>query len=229
MSNAHCNAIPELILFAGPTLTGLEHTAVSLPEKTTVLPPIQRGEIPAALHGKEPGVVVIVDGLFHQSLAVGHREIRDTLALGWTVWGLSSMGAIRAYEMRTLGVQGFGSVYARFLREEDFQDDEVALLHGADPPYRAFSEPLIHLRTALEMWRSEGVIAAKSEDSITATLKSLWYGERTMELFAQLTREHVAAKYQERVEKDLDDFDRFRVKSLDLREFLRVRPWASGR
>ncbi|WP_425300876.1 TfuA-like protein, partial [Nocardia wallacei] len=33
-------------------------------------------------------------------------EIREALEAGWSVWGLSSMGAIRAAEMRLLGMRG---------------------------------------------------------------------------------------------------------------------------
>ena len=42
------------------------------------------------------------------------------------------MGAIRAREMAHLGMRGFGRVFERFVAEDDFQDDEVALLvvHG---------------------------------------------------------------------------------------------------
>src|SRR4051795_13634825 len=95
---------PELILFAGPSMPG----SLRLPEGATVLPPVRRGDVPALLRDRRPGALAIADGLFHQSLAVGHVEIRDALDAGWQVWGLSSMGAIRACEMRYLGMRGCG-------------------------------------------------------------------------------------------------------------------------
>ena len=71
------------------------------------------------------------------------------------MWGLSSMGAIRAREMAHLGMRGYGSVYAPFATEGDFQDDEVALLHEPNAPYRPVSEPLVHLREAVAHLASE--------------------------------------------------------------------------
>ena len=98
-------------------------------------PPVRRLDV-AKLTATErrPGTLVIVDGLFHDTLAVGHAEIREAMRRGWRVWGLSSMGAIRAREMAPLGMKGFGRVFERFEAEADFQDDEVALLHEPRPP-----------------------------------------------------------------------------------------------
>ncbi len=217
------------ILFAGPTLAGIEQLHSLLPEGATLLPPVRRGDLPPVdcpPRGTPAGVIAIVDGLFHQHLAVGHREIRDALEAGWQVWGLSSMGAIRAYEMRRLGMRGFGRVYERFLREEDFQDDEVALLHEPDPPYRAQSEPLVHLREALERWAAAGWLRAADAGAIAADLKRRWYGERTLPLFRSLVMERVPPALLARLTAELAGFDRYRVKSLDLADFLRSRPWA---
>src|SRR5437016_2488112 len=61
---------PELILFAGPSLP----RSLPLPEGATVLPPVRRGDLPALLRNRRPGALAIADGLFHQSLAVGHLK-----------------------------------------------------------------------------------------------------------------------------------------------------------
>ena len=65
------------------------------------------------------GNIVIVDGIFQQVIAVGHAEIREALEKGIDILGMSSMGAIRAYEMRDLGMKGYGKVYDWFFRMED--------------------------------------------------------------------------------------------------------------
>ncbi len=78
-------------------------------ERIIVLPPVKRGDVEKLISEREPGAMAIVDGLFQQCLSVGHAEIRSAVAAGWQVWGLSSMGAIRAYEMRNMGVRGYVS------------------------------------------------------------------------------------------------------------------------
>jgi hypothetical protein len=140
----------RIFLFAGPTLARSPHARV-LVRGVSVRSPVKRGDVERLVEAYpasrgRPGVIVLADGLFHDTLAVGHAELRAALRAGWRLWGLSSMGAIRAHEMAPLGMRGFGRVYERFQAEPDFQDDEVALLHGPAPEYRTLSEPLVHLR-----------------------------------------------------------------------------------
>ncbi len=209
----------------GPTLRGLSPEALTALNAFEVRPPVKRGDIEALL-GMEPGVLALVDGLFHDALAVGHMEIRNAVERGWQVWGLSSMGAIRAYEMRTLGVRGYGQVYERFFAEEDFQDDEVALLHTAAPDYTPLTEPLVHLRVALDAYTEARILLPDQRDAIAQRLKSLWYGERTLELFFRLLREQAGPEIDpvnpNRCAISLRaDFDRHRIKTRDLDRFLK--------
>src|SRR5579859_7788998 len=123
----------DVFLFVGPTMAASER-ARRLARRLRVRRPIKRAEVERlASRRQRPGVLAIVDGLFHDTLSVGHAEIREAIRNGWQAWGLSSMGAIRAREMSSLGMHGFGQVYARFEQEADFQDDEVALLHEPGP------------------------------------------------------------------------------------------------
>jgi hypothetical protein len=187
--------------------------------------PVRRRDIEALVAStRRPGVLVLVDGVFHDSLAVGHAEIREALARGWSVWGLSSMGAIRAREMAHLGMRGYGCVYERFCEGDDFQDDEVALLHEGSPPYRAVSEPLFHLREAITHLARAALVAEEDARAVIDDLKSRWYGERTVrgtiELLACRTPGEAAT-----IRQELTDFHRFRTKTLDLERFLDERPW----
>lgn len=198
----------------------------SVPDDVDVLPPVRRGDIDRLAGESEPGVMAIIDGVFFQQLAVGHRELRDALEKGWRIWGLSSMGAIRAYEMRTLGMRGLGRVYQMFEEEVDFQDDEVALLHGAEPPYTPSTEPLVHIRVALKELASQSLLSESDAEGIAAELKSMWFGERTLPLFERLVMDAVEPSVRGQVESIMKDFDRFRIKRLDLIDFLAERPWS---
>jgi len=216
----------EVFLFAGPTLAASPRARV-LVRSLRVRPPARRHDVAALVEARaRPGVIVLADGLFHDTLAVGHAELRAALRGGWRVWGLSSMGAIRAHEMVTLGMRGFGRVFERFQAEADFQDDEVALLHGPAPDYRAMSEPLVHLRAAVDHLVARGLVDEPAARAVVADLKSRWYGDRTrrgaIDALGVRARGGVAA-----VRHELRDFRPFELKTIDLEQFLQRRPWTT--
>lgn len=207
---------PSCYIFAGPTGHGL---APRLARRDGIrwLPPIRRDGVLQLASSGPPGNLAIVDGQFHQALAVGHAEIRLAMERGWKVWGLSSLGAIRAYEMRDLGMRGYGRVYQWFCDAGqaggDFRDDEVALLHQPGTPYRPHTEPLIHLRMALKDLEQQGALTRRKSEQVLHELRSMWYGYRTLELFRRL------------VGRPVGDFTPYRIKTMDLRQFLEERPW----
>ena len=216
-------------MFAGPSLNGSTLNGLGQLARTAnvkLLPPVKRGDIERLVTTRTPAVVAIVDGQFHQFLSVGHAEIRLALAKGWQVWGLSSMGAIRACEMKRLGMRGYGDVYEWFCRDEDFRDDEVALTHAANAPYVALSEPLIHLRVWLKELVQKRLLNAKQEKRLLNELMSLWYGDRTLSRARTMVVNLIPERERE-LDEMLTDFDRFRLKSHDLSNFLRERPWQS--
>jgi hypothetical protein len=194
------------------------------PEGICLLPPAQRGDVEDLVSSFRPGIIILVDGVFHLRLAVGHAEIREAVEKGWRVWGLSSMGAIRAYEMRNAGVRGYGRVYECFFQHEDFRDDEVALLHELEPPFRSFSEPLIHIRFWLRELVKVRILSSTQHDQILESLKSLWFGDRTL-LRVRGTVLDLVPEHEDSVDAMLAHFDRFRVKSLDLVDFLQKQVW----
>jgi hypothetical protein len=213
----------EVTLFVGPTAAAL--TAKRLLRGVRRRPPVQRRDVSRLVaRARAPGVLVIVDGVFHDTLSVGHAEIREALDRGWEVWGLASMGAIRAREMAPLGMKGFGEVFARFCEEGDFQDDEVALLHEPAPPWRAASEPLVHLRAAVDHLIARGIVRAADGREVVLELKSRWYGDRTVKDVVRALSPRAIGRLAA-VERELSDFDRFRIKTKDLERFLLERPW----
>jgi hypothetical protein len=208
------------VVFAGPTLRGIGAKELAKAQRVDWRPPIRRGDMDRLVALRPTAQVAIVDGLFHQSLSVGHMEIRRAIERGWTVWGLASMGAIRAYEMRDFGMRGFGRIYDCFLQEEDFRDDEVALLHEPTAPYRASSEPLVHIRVALEDLVRTGVLGEVAARAVVAHLASLWFGDRTLPLVRDLVHAAAGPAAANSVARWLVNFNRYRIKSHDLVDFL---------
>lgn len=208
------------IVFGGPSLTKRSKALISKYE-LTLLPPVQRTDITNLLKAGYKGGLIIADGLFHQVLAVGHAEIRTAIQSGCTVFGLSSMGAIRAYEMESLGMIGYGQVFEWFKKEEDFQDDEVALLHSPAPQYIAVTEPLVHFRTCVQSLIEQQKLSATDGTRIVEQLKGVYYGERFREKFYEYLKQVSDIDVQQLAKT----FDKYRIKQLDLVHFLENKVW----
>lgn len=212
------------VLHVGPSGWGLD--VESLAGGALIRPPIRRGDAEALLteFKGRPGTLLVVDGTYFDFPAVGHVELRELIEAGWSVWGASSMGAARAFEMRAMGMRGFGRAYEAFFTREDFQDDEIALLHAAEAPFTPLTEPLLHLREALQALARQGRIDPLAAHGVAEKLKGMWFGYRSLaKVRSLLAREPggaelTAAELEAAVEAS-------RIKKQDLERFLRQKPW----
>ncbi|MFD6024134.1 TfuA-like protein [Streptomyces griseoluteus] len=209
-------------LFAGPTIWGMD-AASWADTGVTLRPPARRGDIDSLLP-EEPGILAIADGTFHSYPAVGHAEIRTALEKGWQIWGLCSMGAIRAAEMHTLGMRGFGDVFEAYAEDPDLDDDEVALLHSSEPPFRPMSEPMLHLRRFLADLTDRQLLTGSQSSAIVSELKQRWYADRTMGALRNALTQHAALPATV-LHAEMANFDAFRTKQHDLLRFLKEQPW----
>ena len=167
--------MPGCIVFLGPSCD--EATARAVLPDAEFRPPAARGDIAkAAADGAS--AIVLIDGVFLQDCAVGHREVLGVLRSGVTVVGASSMGALRAAELDGFGMVGVGEVYRRFRSGELESDDEVALVYDPESGY-ALSEPLVNIRATLEAAVADGEIAQSGADAVLAAAKVLYFPERT--------------------------------------------------
>ena len=186
-------------------------------------PPIRKNDIDQLLSStQQPGIIVMIDGAFFPYPAVGHVEIREAIAKGWEIWGLSSMGAIRAYEMRNDGMKGFGYVYSCFFKEEDFKDDEMALLYNSAAPYHPITEPLINIRYFLSQLVSNNLIIPGIAENILNVMAKRWFGDRTLDLLETLLFENGCSPL---VFTEFEGFKKYRIKTLDVINFMETRPW----
>ncbi|AMW19581.1 TfuA-like protein [Mycobacteroides chelonae] len=131
----------------GPTVSADEVHAIV--PTAIVHPPVQHGDL-YALALDAGASVLVIDGLFHQSAAIRHKEILDLIGRGISIFGASSMGALRASELSPLGMYGIGNVFRLFQSGAIDGDDEVAVVHlSEEDDYRQISEPLVNFRIAL--------------------------------------------------------------------------------
>jgi hypothetical protein len=164
----------KIIVFLGPSL---EQTAAEEILCADYRPPAKRGDLLAAVNTGAT-IIGLIDGVFHQESAVAHREILAAVKKGVVVVGASSMGALRAAEMDTLGMVGIGKIYHMYKSGELESDDEVALVFDPSSGL-ALSEPLINIRFTLNRSVEEKIIDAAACDALLSSARSLFYPKRT--------------------------------------------------
>lgn len=146
------------VVFLGPSLAPAR-AAVML-SYARFAPPAARGDLATAVQ-RGAKCVALIDGRFDQDLAVGPREILGILRSGATVYGSSSMGALRAAELYADGMIGVGRVF-RWFRDGLIEgEDEVAMAfepRGLSP----LSVPLVNVRWVLQWAVHRGVTKAQA-------------------------------------------------------------------
>ena len=150
--------------------------------------PVKRGDILKAISEK-PDVIGIIDGVFHHSPAVAHKEIMKALDKGITVVGGSSMGALRASELDDLGMVGIGYVYKAYRTGAITSDDDVAL--SFDPVNKVpISEALVNVDYKLELAVNEGIITEEEKDYVHNIAKEIYYPKRSYQnIFSKVEME----------------------------------------
>lgn len=166
-----------LVVFLGPTLPAAE---ASLHTPANVLPPARLGDVYDAVTRQGARAIGLVDGLFNSVPAVWHKELLFALSRGVRVFGAASMGALRAAELHSFGMEGVGEVFAAYVRGELTDDDEVAVAHAdMGGGYRPLSEALVNIRHGLRMAEVAGSISAASGSRLLAHAKATFYAERS--------------------------------------------------
>ena len=138
--------------------------------------PIKRGDLGHDIK-ENPDIIGIIDGVFHQNSSVGHKEILNVINKGITVVGASSMGALRASELDTLGMTGIGYVYEQYATGKVASDDDVAVMLDSET-LEALSEPLINMEYVFENAVSENIMTENQKDELIKIAKSTFYPKR---------------------------------------------------
>lgn len=139
--------------------------------------PLQRGDLGEALK-ENPDIIGIIDGVFHQNSAVGHKEILNVMKRGIKVLGASSMGALRASELDSLGMIGIGYVYTQYAEGIVDSDDDVAVMLDSES-LQALSEPLINMKYVFDNAAAENIITEGERDELLLISKKTFYPKRS--------------------------------------------------
>lgn len=164
-------------IFLGPSLPIKEAQTVL---EAHYLPPAVQGDIISLVKEKRPKIIGLIDGYFSQFLPVWHKEILYALEEGVSVFGSSSMGALRAAETDRFGMVGIGRIYEIYRSGELTDDDEVALIHGQkENEYLNLSLPMVNIRITLQEAEKKGLISCETCQKWTHAAKRLYYPYRT--------------------------------------------------
>jgi len=119
------------IIYAGPSFYGLD---ISKKADEIWQPPAKRGDILRDAQKNQPRQILLIDGQFHQALAVWHKELLYTMAQGIYCIGAASMGALRAAELWRYGMVGIGQVFEMYRAGEE--DDSLVALSYEETTFR---------------------------------------------------------------------------------------------
>ena len=138
--------------------------------------PIKRGDLSHDIK-ENPDIIAIIDGVFHQNSAVGHREILSVIKKGVKVYGSSSMGALRASELDVLGMEGIGYCYNEYASGNVTSDDDVAVMLDSET-LEALSVPLISMNYVFTNAVAENIITKEEKDELIKITKETYYPKR---------------------------------------------------
>ncbi|SDE51965.1 TfuA-like protein [Glycomyces harbinensis] len=177
-------------VFCGPTLSPAEVRA-ALPE-AVVHPPIRHGDA-LRLDAGHGDLVLIIDGVFHQSASVRHKEILALMAAGATVVGCSSMGALRAAELDVYGMIGVGEVYRMYKEGVTDADADVAVTHTQGGEVEQLSAAMVDLESQLLDAHRAGAVDDAERAAIAAAMRAVHYTERSPRRLAALEAPGITA------------------------------------
>jgi hypothetical protein len=199
--------VTKVCVFVGPT------RLKKVPRRVHVFEPAALGSVFRAID-EGYKLICLIDGYFGNTPSVWHKEILFALKSGVTVCGSSSIGALRAAELHSFGMLGFGRVYRAFRRGVLQDDDEVCVLHAVpELGFEPLSEAMVNIRYSLKMMRRRRLIDRDAEFRITSRLKELHFSKRVPaaigDAFEEEFGQQGAAKF------DLYERTKVDIKALD--------------
>ncbi len=163
----------RVCVFVGPSLPMCDRVAAP---GVQYAPPAARGDVTRAAETFD--AILLVDGVFHQHLAVTPKE---TLAACRRVplYGAASMGALRAVECRPYGAIPLGAIARWYASGTIDGDDEVAVsMHPQT--HAALSVPSVNVRYVAWLAQRRGILDATSAQAwVHVARTTIYYAERS--------------------------------------------------
>ena len=184
------------LIFVGPSINSEYRESLNKKEEFLIRPPIQAGDIWKILsEEKDISHILIIDGYFYTKLSVLHKEILSAINQNKNVIGAASMGALRAKELNSYGMIGFGEVYDFYNQFPHTGDDEVGILHTDDMQYKNLSIPLINLRILLNKKEFINHKMKLYLSSLINKLEKVAFPKRTWQFINNITLNEFSIEY----------------------------------
>ncbi len=165
---------PRIVVFTGNSIS---HEDAKKIMRANYQPPVRRFQLEKFVQ-KGYNIIGIIDGIFFDRAAVGHREIISAIDAGVKVVGGASMGALRASELDTHGMIGVGKVYEWYRDGIIESDDEVAVSTNPDT-FEPISVPLVNIRETLKAALATGIITEKEHKDLLELAINTYYPDRS--------------------------------------------------
>jgi TfuA protein len=163
----------RVCVFAGPSLP--ESDRVVAPG-TTYAPPAARGDVARA--ASEYDAVLLLDGVFHQDLAVTPKEALAACRR-IALYGAASMGALRAVECRAFGAIPLGAIARWYASGTIDGDDEVAVAMHPQTGV-ALSVPAVNVRYVAWLAYRRGILDRSCARAwVHSARTAIYYAERS--------------------------------------------------
>ena len=168
----------KIIVYTGLSISFSEAEKIL---KAEYKPPIKRGDLSALLENEDDiDIIGIIDGVFHQSPAVAHKEILKALDNDITVVGGASMGALRACELYPYGMIGVGNIFEDYKNGVIESDDDVAVSLNPET-YEQLSDSWINMKYNFNKACKDDIINQEEMNELLLTSKNIYYPKRSFE------------------------------------------------
>ncbi len=166
--------MPKPVVFLGPTMQ-IEKAKKILDAEYKA--PAKKGDF-LRLITSNIRIVGLIDGYFLQDYPPTPIEVYNLLRKkGVTIYGSSSLGALRAVELKKFGMIGVGKIFELFLNRVIDSDDEVAVTFTDYLQYK--SEALIDIRYNLFLAQKKNIIDNQTKKNILDIAKKTYFPYRT--------------------------------------------------
>ena len=165
------------VLFAGPSLSG-QH-----PDLTGIdlRPPARQGDLHRAVcDGAD--AIGLIDGVFGFVPSVWHKEILFALSQGIRVLGGASLGALRAAECHSFGMEPVGEIARAYVEGVRYEDADVCLAHcPAELDFLPLSEPLVDVEATVAALLDLGHLTGEEAWGWLEAARGIYFADRTVE------------------------------------------------
>lgn len=191
------------VIFLGPTLS-IEKAKEILDADYRL--PAKKGDI-LQLITTSVKVVGIIDGYFLQDYPPTPIEVYNLLRKkDVRVFGSSSLGALRAVELKKFGIIGIGKIFELFLKGIIDSDDEIAVTFTGYAGYK--SDALIDIRYNLFLAQKNNIIDNNTKKIILRISKNTYFPYRTYNDIIEESKRMFPSE-----KKQIEDFKEYLVKN----------------